>query len=193
MEYKDLPIWLLVLTIGNTILIILLSIANPDTEIFDRQDIQLPPNPTLIDIQEQLNIIEDKLIYFQINNTIKVINNTVPKQNFACNHTCNCEITTFANCPEVVRPAFAEIIKMPKNAGNYDRGEYDCSDMTEILVEQLIQIGFNAKYTSCKLNNQNHAIVKIEEPIYIESISGRIILPEDYSKYGLPIKKRQSN
>ena len=145
----------------------------------------------LISTQIYDNSKQNKTIENNYNNT-KIINNTnkeIIKQNFYNtiqeNKTCNCECISLAtSCPKCEKNNFFEIIKTPSNIINYEKGVYDCSDMTEVGHELLTQVGYkDVEYVHIK--ERNHQILRIDGPIYIEETTGRVILPIEYKEFDI--------
>lgn len=88
-------------------------------------------------------------------------------------------------------------------AQDYVLDEYDCTEKAELLVVLLKELGYNRAKTKfvnincnlwdfsddytledCESNTGGHLIVQVGS-IYFEATSGRVIMPSDYSKYGL--------
>jgi len=78
----------------------------------------------------------------------------------------------------------------------YDMFNYNCVDFSNNLTSMLRDAGFDAytyfvrvKCTNyfnnsiCRMFDGNHMIVKLK--LYIEPITGNIIMPEDYKIYGI--------
>jgi hypothetical protein len=88
------------------------------------------------------------------------------------------------------------------NAQEYQLDQYDCTEKAELLVYLLKELGLKSStkftnidcndwsfsdsytYEDCKSNNGGHLVVKVPN-LYLEATSGRVIMPEEYKKYGL--------
>lgn len=89
------------------------------------------------------------------------------------------------------------ILQSASNIKEYELGEYDCTEFSKNMVEQLKEAGFSAKTkivsadcdselfntTKCGNWENNHMITELV--LYVESTTGEFILPKNYKEYGL--------
>lgn len=90
------------------------------------------------------------------------------------------------------------IIKNVSKAHEYEADVYDCTEFSEALTERLRDRGWKASVefvrvdcdtdywsgTTCEEYDGAHNIVRLDE-LYIEAVSGRIIMPHEYDVYGI--------
>lgn len=83
------------------------------------------------------------------------------------------------------RPEFLRIAEQVANSQKYKRGVYDCTNFTDDAVNELREAGYHARRFQVKKKGSSvkHAITEIT--LFVESQTGRIILPGRYEEYGI--------
>ena len=83
---------------------------------------------------------------------------------------------------------------------NNELNVYDCTEFTQMKTERLKSFGWNAKsklvQNNCKRTDlfdketytRSYEIIYIKE-VYVESITGQVITPQNYKDYGIKNNK----
>lgn len=66
----------------------------------------------------------------------------------------------------------------------YNVNSYNCVAFSNHLSERLNTIGWHANVEYGRVGDVNHAFVHVRD-IYVEAITGTIIHPDEYKKYGI--------
>ena len=138
------------------------------------------------------NIIECDLdtsaLELQLNRTEQNLKKDIINFQSTCNPSYYLELPT---------DPLDNILQSTSNLKKYELDDYDCTEFTANMVNQLKEAGFKArnKYVTVNCNleywnssicgnwKNNHEITQLT--IYVESTNGKIILPDTYYLYGL--------
>jgi len=165
MNYKDYIIGfgLFILYVLGLLYVLNMTIYKSNEEIIE--------NLTLTKTLNYTNIV-----YY--NNTI-VFNYTTSCPNI----TLNSKVIQIKE-PCSVEPAFAHLLQSVATEHTYILNEYDCSEMSAELSRRLNDAGYDS--VTVIVDNGKHMIVKINSPIYVESTTGKIIMPRELKqKYNI--------
>jgi hypothetical protein len=155
-------------------------------------------------LQRDLITIQNKTISCNLDNTevisqLEETKKDIKQHIFDFRSVCNPSYTI--DLPEN-RDKLYYTMSYVVDAQEYQLNQYDCTEKAELLVYLLKELGLRSSikftnvdcddwsysdsytYEDCKSNNGGHLVVKVSN-LYLEATSGRVIMPEDYEKYGL--------